>query len=71
MLSYTTIAERVRRRWRGRSGAQSSSPRPVDAGWQQQLKALEARVEHLESALEGLQDAVHRRAVLEDEQIDE
>lgn len=32
---------------------------------------LETRLEHLEAQLEGLQDAVHRRAVLEDEQIDE
>jgi hypothetical protein len=32
---------------------------------------LEARVEHLESAHEGLQDAVYRRAVLEDETLDQ
>jgi hypothetical protein len=35
------------------------------------LETLEARIEHVETALEGLQDAVHRRAVLEDENIDE
>jgi hypothetical protein len=35
------------------------------------VETLEARVEHLESELEGLQDAVYRRAVLEDEHIDE
>jgi hypothetical protein len=35
------------------------------------LGRLEARTEHLELVLEGLQDAVHRRAVLEDESIDE
>ena len=35
------------------------------------METLEARVEHLEAELEGLQDAVHRRAVLEDEHIDE
>jgi hypothetical protein len=28
-------------------------------------------MEHLEAELEGLQDAVHRRAVVEDEHIDE
>jgi hypothetical protein len=28
-------------------------------------------VEHLEAELEGLQDAVHRRAVAEDAQLDE
>jgi hypothetical protein len=30
---------------------------------------LEARIEHLEAALEGLQDAVDRQAVLQDERI--
>jgi hypothetical protein len=35
------------------------------------VDALEARVKHLEAELEGLQDAVHRRAVAEDEEIDE
>jgi hypothetical protein len=34
-------------------------------------ETLEARVAHLEAELEGLQDAVYRRAVVEDEQIDE
>jgi hypothetical protein len=35
------------------------------------LETLEARIERLETAHEGLQDAVHRRAVLEDENIGE
>lgn len=35
------------------------------------METLEARVQHLEAELEGLQDAVYRRAVLEDEHIDE
>ena len=35
------------------------------------LEALEARIEHLEGALEGLQDAVYRQAVLEEDKIDE
>ena len=39
--------------------------------WQERLKTLDARVDHLESALEGLQDAAYRREVLEDEQIDQ
>ncbi len=58
------ITERVSRRWR------SGSP-SADVGRQRRLEALEARVEHLETAHEGLQDAVHRRAVLEDEKIGE
>jgi hypothetical protein len=35
------------------------------------VETLETRLEHLEAELEGLQDAVHRQAVLEDEHIDE
>ena len=35
------------------------------------MEAVEARIEHLEAELEGLQDAVHRRAVLEDDSIGE
>ncbi len=32
------------------------------------ITALEARVKHLEAALEGLQDAVYRNSVLQDRQ---
>jgi hypothetical protein len=35
------------------------------------VEKLEARVGHLESELEGLQDAIHRRAVHDDEQMEE
>jgi hypothetical protein len=35
------------------------------------VETLEARVEHLEAELEGLQDAVYRRARVEDERIEE
>src|SRR5450755_4215584 len=59
----------VIRVWRS-GGERSSRPSP-DVGWQHRLDTLEARVEHLETALEGLQDAVHRRAILEDENIGE
>jgi hypothetical protein len=34
-------------------------------------EALEARMEHLEAELEGLQDAVYRQAVLEGEHVEE
>jgi hypothetical protein len=55
----------VARLWRS---ARSSSRSP-DAGWEQRLDSLAARVEHLEAELEGLQDAVYRQAVLEQENI--
>ena len=52
------MTERLSRLWaRRRSG--------------HQVETLEARVQHLEAELEGLQDAVHRRALAEDEQIDD
>jgi hypothetical protein len=35
------------------------------------VATLEVRVEHLEAELEGLQDAVYRQAVLEDEHMDD
>lgn len=66
-----TIAERVRRLWRRRGGGQRASPRPPDVGWEQRLQTLEARMEHLEAAFEGLQDALYRQAVLEHENIAE
>jgi hypothetical protein len=50
-----TITKRVSRLWR--SGEQRSSGPPADVGWQRRLEALE--------------DAVYRRAVLEDEKIGE
>jgi hypothetical protein len=57
---------RLSRLWRRASHAPSR-----DAGWERRVETLEGRVEHLEAELEGLQDALYRRAVVEDEQIDE
>jgi hypothetical protein len=64
-----TITQRVRRL--SLSGEQRSNRPGPDIGSERRLEALEARTEHLELALEGLQDAVHRRAVREDENIAE
>jgi hypothetical protein len=64
------IRAAVIRLWRRRSAERSSS-RSRDAGWEQRLETLAARVEHLEAQLEGLQDAVYRQAVLEQENIGE
>ena len=65
-----TIAERVSGLWRRRSGRRSGD-RSLEVDWKQRVETLEARLRHLEAELEGLQDAVYRRAVLEDEHIDE
>jgi uncharacterized coiled-coil protein SlyX len=53
--------------------ARSAHPVPAEAhvGSDPRITALEARVEHLESTLEGLQDAVYRQSVLEGRQIAE
>ena len=67
----TTITGRVGRLWRRRSGGRRSGDRSLEVGWKQRVERLEARMRHLEAELEGLQDAVYRRAVLEDEHIDE
>jgi len=40
-------------------------------GWEYRMEALEARVKHLEAALEGLQDAVYRQAQLGEEKHEE
>ena len=56
---------------------ESNAPRATPAEAQPDVyserptESLAARVEHLEAALEGLQDAVHRQAVLHDVRIDE
>ena len=46
-------------------------PRPPDGGRENRVATLETRVEDLEAELQGLQDAVHRQAVLEGEHIGE
>jgi uncharacterized coiled-coil protein SlyX len=40
-------------------------------GWEYRMDALEARVKHLEAALEGLQDAVYRQAQMGEEKHEE
>jgi uncharacterized coiled-coil protein SlyX len=54
-----------------RSAALASDPAPARAGHQLRIDALEARMKHLEAALEGLQDALYRQARLGDKRDDE
>jgi len=56
---------------RERDAGGERAPGSSDAGWERRLETLEARIEHLEGALEGLQDAVYRQAVLEEQKIGE
>ena len=51
-----------------RGGSPAAGP---DQGRDRRLEALERRMNHLEKALEGLQDAVYRQAQLEEEKIGE
>lgn len=67
----TTIAERLTRLSRRFANPPRMGGTAPNDGWQLRLDALEARTEHLEAELEGLQDAVYRRAILEDENIAE
>jgi hypothetical protein len=62
---------RLAQLWRQRANAQRSGSQAPDAGWEQRVQAVEARLEHLEAELEGLQDALYRQAVLEGEHVGE
>jgi hypothetical protein len=60
---------------RTRGETKTLNGQPVGArpevGWERRITTLEARVEHLEVALEGFQDAVYRQSVLEGRRIAE
>ena len=55
----------------GRDVGGDQLPASPDAGWERRLETLEARVEHLERELEGLQDALYRQSTLAHENIGE
>jgi hypothetical protein len=54
---------------RQRTPGKTPNGQPVQARpeirWERRITTLAARVEHLEAALEGFQDAVYRQSVLE------
>jgi hypothetical protein len=58
---------RLRRRGKRNRGGSSED----GGGSGPRLAELERRLEHLEAAFEGLQDAVHRDAVREKQQLDD
>ena len=50
------------RAWHARHPDPEPARAPLDSEVERRLQALDARMEHLESALEGLQDALYRQA---------
>lgn len=55
----------------GEGGNASGQPAAQQAALDERLGAVETAVKHLESTLEGLQDAVHRRSQLDDQRNDD
>jgi hypothetical protein len=68
--SRVSLLERVASMRKG-PGATLPARAPAPAEEHDRLGEIEARLEHLEAALEGLQDAVHRDSVRHDESIAE
>jgi PAS domain-containing protein len=61
------LADRMAGAWRARHPDPEPTRAPLDAEVERRLQALDARMEHLEAALEGLQDALYRQARRGDE----
>jgi hypothetical protein len=49
-----------------RTGHEAPNPQTPEAGSEQRLQTLQARVQRLEKELQGLQDALYRHEVLQD-----
>ena len=56
---------------RGPAATQPDPPDPGDDWQKERIRALEARVAHLEHMVEGLQDSVHRESDRHDKLLDE
>jgi uncharacterized coiled-coil protein SlyX len=61
------LADRMSGAWRARHEDAEPVHPALDPETERRLAALDARIGHLEAALEGLQDALYRQAVREDE----
>jgi uncharacterized coiled-coil protein SlyX len=61
------LADRMSEAWRARHADEEPARAALDPEIERRLQALDARMGHLEAALEGLQDALYRQAVREDE----
>jgi hypothetical protein len=54
-----------------RAAAPETAPPGEQADHEQRIRALEERIGHLETLLEGLQDSVHREAVRREQDLEE
>jgi uncharacterized coiled-coil protein SlyX len=61
------LADRMTGAWRGLRAERQLFRSGPDPDVERRLKGLDERIQHLEAALEGLQDALYRQAVREDE----
>jgi uncharacterized coiled-coil protein SlyX len=57
------IADRMTGAWHARQPEPEPGRPALDAEIERRLEALDARMDHLEAALEGLQDALYRQAM--------
>jgi uncharacterized coiled-coil protein SlyX len=68
-MAQRSLLDRIMKLRRER--AEDTAPTPGTADSDERIRTLEARIAHLESVLEGLQDAVHREAVRNEQRISE
>ena len=61
------FADRMAEAWRARHPDAEPTRPSLDPEVERRLRALDARMDHLEAALEGLQDALYRQATRTDE----
>jgi hypothetical protein len=61
------LADRLATTWRERRASSRPDAPSPNKDLELRVEALAARMEHLEAALEALQDALYRQAVREDE----
>lgn len=66
MPNAAALAERVSRLLRRHNRGAGVAPPIADVVGEHRLETCEARIEHLETALEGLQDALYRHEILDE-----
>jgi uncharacterized coiled-coil protein SlyX len=65
------FADRMTGAWRARQPDAEPGRPALDAETERRLAALDSRLDHLEAALEGLQDALYRESVRADAELAE